>query len=231
MIDEIKKKEKILSTFERNVKQIDELLEKEYLEVSIILIVSAFESFLGDIFGLCCENWFIHIKDNWVAQRKKEVIYDYLKEINILDEFIKKRYRYSGYDRDLGYGMNTDIADLYTLLDILLGKSFDDRIPSKNGKGRINFQNLNDKFGVRKAYMTFFNIDISKSLNENCSISDRMWEKLIKLFDERHDIVHKGKKTEFSEEDIRKVLDSIKFLKKEIEDKIINKTSFQIRFI
>lgn len=213
--------EGIISTieaFEHNSSQIDDLLKKGYREVSIILIVSAFESFLGDIFELCSDQWFNYEFENKRVDSRK-IIYDYLNKINILDEFIKRRYLYSNYDHhDSGYGVNTYIADEKTLFDILLGKNF------KNGKGKINFQNLRNDYGVKIAYKMFFNIDLDKSLDGDFATSSKLWEKLIKLFDERHAIVHKGKRTTFSEEDIGEVLNSIKFLKKHLCLEIISKT-------
>lgn len=205
-----------LKAFEYNLSQIDDLLKNGYREVSIILIVSAFESFLGDIFELCSDQWFNYKLENERVESRK-IIYEYLDKINILDEFIKRRYLYSNSDHyDSGYGqLNTYIADEKTLFDILLGK---------NGKGKINFQNLKNEYGVKIAYKKFFNIDLDKSLDKDSATSNKLWEKLIKLFDERHAIVHKGKRTAFSEKDIDEVLNSIKFLKKQLCGEIISKT-------
>ncbi|HUS88683.1 MAG TPA: HEPN domain-containing protein [Desulfosporosinus sp.] len=188
---------RVMKAFERNVSRIEWCLEVGFKEESIILIVSTFEAFLRDLLVLKKSRWFYHtqkgIIPRMMSTETRKIIHKYLRDIRAYNEFLKMRYIYSGDSN------NPDITSLYEVLI---------------GQGKINFQNLTKENGVRVAYKTFFNIDLVKSLDENNSTSDRRWEELNKLFDERHEIVHRSKATTFSEEDIRKVLDSIKYLMK-----------------
>ncbi len=202
--------EGIDKTFERNVSQIEKCLEKGLNEASIVIMVSVFETFLKDVFILCKSNWFQHTGEIVHVTKRidtRKSIYKYLNKIKAFDEFLKTLYIYSGFPSKSN---DSDITSLYEVL-------------FKKGREKINFQNLKSDDGVKVAYKTFLGIDIPTLLDENESTSDRMWEKLNELFDERHEIVHKGKKTEFSEEDIRKVLDSIKYLKGSLSKSLIQK--------
>ena len=216
--------ESIRNTFKQNVSRIEKCLENELNEASIVFIVSVFETFLKDIFVLCKPMWFGYpIQEDSVMDtigEKRRRIYNYLKEINALDEFIKIRYIYSyaGFDSAKSNLLSpSDIAPIY---EVLFKEEKDkDNIESK----KINFQNLTKDNGVRVAYKTFFDIDLLESLAGDSSTSHRMWEKLNELFDERHGIVHKGKKTEFSKEDIRTVLNSITYLKESLDERLIQR--------
>ena len=83
------------------------------------------------------------------------------------------------------------------------------------------FQLLNEKRGMRDVYKMFFDIDIMDNLDDDLNNSYRKWEKLLRLFDDRHAIIHKGKDTNFSKEDIREIIDSIGFLKTRVMEKIL----------
>jgi len=189
---------RIREAFERNVSRIEGCLKAGFTEESIILVVSTLEVLLKDLFVLKRSSWFFPARDfNLVPYlQRPEIrknIRNYLERIKAYDEFLKMRYIYSGVSN------NPDIKSLYEILI---------------EQGRINFQDLKGKNGVKVAYKTFFNIDLLKSLDGNNSTSHRRWEELNKLFDERHEIVHRSKATTFSEKDIRTVLDSIKYLLK-----------------
>ena len=213
MTDYIKERrdqiERIYKTFDRNILQIEKCLEKELNEASIVFMVSVFETFFREVFVLCKSDWFQHTMQSAIPVMKtihtRKLIYEYLNKINAYDEFIKIRYIYSGYPSN-----DSDIPPLYEVL-------------FKNGKERINFQNLKEDYGVKVAYKTFLDIDLPTLLDDDKTTSLEMWKKLNELFRERHEIVHTGKKTEFSEEDIRKVLDSIKYLKKSLSERLIQR--------
>lgn len=211
--------EGIRKTFDQNILLIKQCLKNELKEASIIFIVSVFEAFLKDVFILCKPMWFAYpIREVSVMEpigKKRRLIYDYLNKMNAFDDFIKIRYIYSYGEFDSPASNLFSPSDTTPLYEVLF----------KKGRGKINFQNLTEAYGVKVAYKTFFDIDLSKSLDKDSSTSDRMWEKLIELFKERHEIVHKGKKTEFSKEDICTVLDSIKYLKTYLDKKLIQRMS------
>jgi len=227
MTDYIKERkdkiESIRNTFKQNVSRIEKCLENELNEASIVFIVSVFETFLKDVFILCKSKWFGYdIMGLSVTERigeKRRRIYNYLKKIKALDEFIKIRYIYSydGFDSSKSNLFRpSDITPIYEVL-------FEEEKDKDDIKSKINFQSLTGAYSVKVAYKTFFDIDLLKSLDEDSSTSDRMWEKLNKLFDERHGIVHKGKKTECSKEDIRTVLNSITYLKESLDKRLIQR--------
>lgn len=196
---------RIIGAFNRNVSRIEKCLRADLKEEAIILVVSTFEVLLKDLFILKRSRWFSHASDpsplpSFLQTPKiRKHIRNYLEKIKAYDEFIKIQYIYSGVH---------DNPDIKSLCEVLIRQ------------GKINFQNLTKENGVSAAYKIFFDIYLSKSLDENSSTSDRIWEKLNKLFDERHEIVHRSKGTTFSEEDIRTVLNSIKYLMKYLTNKL-----------
>lgn len=201
------KSDRILNTFDRNVSQIEKCLENDLKEVSIILIVSTFEAFLKDTFKFCETLWFSHTIEQANPKLRtpnaRKTLQKYLKGINAYDEFLKTRYVYS----------NTVDPDTISLYEVL----FEGRME------KINFQYLTGKYGVRVAYKTFFDIDIRDLLDADKRTSQEiMWDKLDELFKERHEIVHTGKVTEFSEDEIRRVLESIKYLEDCLIQELIN---------
>lgn len=197
--------DQILNTFNRNVSQIEKCLEYDLKEVSIILIVSTFESFLNDVFMFCETLWFSHTREHinpkLTTPNARKTLRKYLKNINAYDDFLKTRYVYS----------NMSNPDTISLKDIFK----DER--------RISFQNLKSNRGVKVAYKAFFDIDIYRILDADESNSFKMWEDLNRLFEERHEIMHEGKVTEFSEDEIRRVLGSIKYLEDCLIQKLINR--------
>ena len=213
--------EGIHKTFDQNILQIEQCLENELKEASIIFIVSVFETFLKDVFILCKPMWFAYpIREVSVMEtigKKRRQIYEYLDKINAFDDFIKIRYIYSYGEFDSPASNLFSPSDTTPLYEVLF----------KKGREKINFQSLTGAYGVKVAYKTFFDIDLLESLDKDSSTSHRMWEKLIELFNERHEIVHKGKKTGFSKEDIRTVLDSIKYLKKSLDERLIQRMSLE----
>ena len=198
--------DQILNTFDRNISQIENCLENDLKEVSIILIVTTFESFLKDVFKFCKTLWFSHTREQanpkLVTPKARENLRKYLKGINAYDEFLKTRYVYS-YTND---------PDTISLNEVLFG----------GGMEKINFQNLKDKNSVKVAYIAFFDIYLYNLLDPDKRNSKKKWDKLIELFKERHEIVHEGKVTEFSEDEIRRVLGSIKYLEDCLIQKLIN---------
>lgn len=200
------KSDQILNTFDRNISQIEKCLERDLKEVSIILIVTTFEAFLKDAFKFCETLWFSHTTEQaipkLVTPNARKTLRKYLKGINAYDEFLKTRYVYS----------NMGDPDTISLYEVLFGSQM----------GKINFQNLKDKNGVKVAYKAFFDIDLYNLLDTDERNSNKMWDKLIELFKERHEIVHEGKVTEFSEDEIRRVLGSIKYLEDCLIQKLIN---------
>ena len=161
---------------------------------------------MKDAFKFCETLWFLHTREQanpkLVTPNARKTLRTYLKGINAYDEFLKTRYVYS-YMSD---------PDTISLNEVLFG----------DGMKKINFQNLKAKNGVKVAYKAFFDIDLCNILDTDERNSKKIWDKLIELFKERHEIVHKGKVTEFSEDEIRRVLGSIKYLEDCLIQKLIN---------
>jgi len=219
--------EVIYKTFNQNIFRIEQCLKNDLKEASIVFTVSVFETFLKDVFILCKSKWFgydiiMGLSVTEMIGEKRRRIYNYLKKIKALDEFIKIRYIYSYGEFDSTKSNLFGPSDITPIYEVLFKEGKDkDNIKRE----KINFQNLTDDNGVRVAYKTFFDIDLLESLAEDSSTSHRRWEKLIELFKARHAIVHKGKETDFSKEDICTVLDSIKYLKKSLDERLIQRRS------
>jgi hypothetical protein len=197
---------RLIGTFDRNVSRIEKRLEDGLSEESIILIVSTFEAFLRDTFVLCKSRWFFHRQVGIIPYMEKpdtrRSIRGYLQKIRAYDEFLKTRYVYLEVSYD---------PDLISLYEVLF----------EGGREKINFQNLKGDYGAKVAYKTFFDIDILNLLDHDNSTSHKRWKMLINLFEERHAIVHDGKATAMSQEDICIVLDSIRCLEKYLLKKLI----------
>ena len=209
--EEIKR---ILEAFEHNVSLIKKCLNHDLREPAIILTVSTFEAFVRDTFILGKSRWFFHTSDGpipyMLKQDTRRTIRNYLQKIKLYEKFIQTRYIYSE--------ISPDDPDIMSLYEVLFGENKEN---DKKWNEKINFQNLTNDYGARVAYNKFFNIDLMNSLNENISTSHRMWENLIKLFNERHEIVHKGKVTTFTIDDIHEVLNSLQNMKKCLFNKLL----------
>ena len=186
----------VFSVKTRLITRINKLLKAGYKEESIILIVTFFEVF----FKISFKNF----KDRWLSQfpnLSNEEKIEYRKTIR---KYLESRKLYDEYLRN--FHIHQDISsnpEIESLYDTLFGE------PNKR---KINFQNLNEAYGVRKAYQTFFNFDISKKLDPNQKKSNEMWELLKKMFEERHNIIHNGEETSLTSNQINDILDSIDFL-------------------
>lgn len=206
---------RIFKAFDYNVSLIEKCLNEDLREPAIILIVSTFEAFLRDIFILGKSRWFFHNLDGPIPYMKKpdtrREIRNYLQKIRLYDKFIQVRYIYSE--------VSPEDPDIMSLYEVLFGETKEN--DGKTGNEKINFQNLKNDNGAKVAYKKFFDVDLMNSLDEKSSTSYRMWEKLIELFNERHDIVHKGKVTTFSNDDIHEVLNSLQYMKNCLFNKLI----------
>jgi hypothetical protein len=175
---------------EHHDKRIRELVSLGYLEEAIILIVTLFEVKMRYFLKKSKGSWFYisHFSgisaDEKIALRKK--IQKYLTKIRMYDEFLRNLYLFQNTSLD------AEIDCLYYTL------FSNDRI--------INFQNLKDDDGVRKAYEFFLGIDISNCLDSAPEKSLEKWNLLTKLFAERHNIIHRGKRTTLTNDEIVEIL-------------------------
>jgi hypothetical protein len=175
--------------------RISELIKLGFKEESIILTVTIFEILMKDFFWNSKNDWF-HLPSHQFSElsfdeklniRKK--IQKYLKDIHLFDEYLRNLYLYENFSP------NSEIECLYETLH-------------KNER-KINFQNLTNKNGIKNAYLTFLDIDISMSLDPDPKKSIEKWNRLNSLIKERHDIIHKGKKSSLKEDQILEILRSI----------------------
>ena len=93
-----------------------------------------------------------------------------------------------------------------------------------DGRGRLNrlnFQNLNDKNGIRKAYVLFFDVDLMEMLDPNKNESSNKWTELNLFFEERHEIIHNGKSTSFTQEKIKDTLKSLLYMRDRLDEIVI----------
>jgi hypothetical protein len=175
--------------------RISELIKLGFKEESVILTVTIFEILMKNFFWKSKDDWF-YIPSHQFSElsfdeklniRKK--IQKYLKDIHLFDEYLRNLYLYQNFSP------NSEIECLYETLH-------------KNER-KINFQNLTAKNGVKNAYLTFLDIDISMSLDPDPKKSIEKWARLNSLIKERHEIIHKGKKSSLKEEQILEILNSV----------------------
>lgn len=202
----------IASIYDNHINRIKSLLDLNYREEAVILTVTIFEVYFRDLFRVTKELWFVQypcgsvdclpIKEGIEARKK---IQDYLQSIKAYDDFLGNYYVFERCS--IGPTKESIFATIF---------SEDDKM------NYLNFQLLNENKGVRSAYQMFFDIDIMKNLDPNVDSSQRKWIKLINLFKDRHEIIHKGKDTDFSKEDIIALLDALDYLKSQVMKKILS---------
>lgn len=184
----------------RLITRIKKLLKAGYKEESIILIVTFFEVFFKISFK--------DFKDRWLSQFPNLSNDEKIEYRKTIRKYLESRKLYDEYLRN--FHIHQDISsnpEIESLYDTLFGE------PDKR---KINFQNLTEVYGVREAYLTFFNFDISKKLDPDQNKSKEMWELRKKMFKERHNIIHNGEETSLESNQISEILDSIDFLIEEL---------------
>jgi hypothetical protein len=209
----------IVSTYDKHEKRIRSFLKMDYNEEAVILIVTIFEVFFRDLFRITHELWFpqycggsidcLPISESIKARKQ---IRNYLKSIKAYDEFLGNYFVFESQKVD-------------ATKNSIFATFFDDN----EKMNYLNFQILNEDKGVRVAYKIFFDIDIMMLLDADRKESQQKWKKLIKLFKDRHAIVHKGKNTQFSKEEITELLNSLDFLKSNVMKKILTPYSGSIK--
>jgi len=208
----------IESIYDKHIKRIKDLLDLGFKEESVILTVTIFEVFFRDLFRVTRELWFTQYPCGSVdclpiteCTEARKKIQNYLKSIKAYEKFLGNYYVF-------------ERSGVYTTRDSIFATIFDEN----EKMYYLNFQSLNEDNGVRGAYRMFFDIDIMMNLDDDTKVSQQKWEKLIKMFKNRHDIIHKGKNTEFSKEDIITLIDSLGFLKSKVMERILTPYSGSI---
>jgi len=209
MSSEIDELEKINQTFTSNLDKINNLIGKDFLDEAVILIVTILEVFWKDLFKSNKELWFSHLTEiglvgGGTIEEEIEIrknIRVYLKSIRVYDDFLRSYYIYQGQ------AVHADIDSIFEAL-------------FENNNDKINFQDLTNSNGVKKAYKSFFDISLIKLFHENISESGKIWTELTVLFKQRHEIIHAGRNTSFSKDELNKLLESIKVMKHNLLKKI-----------
>lgn len=196
----------IFDAYDRNISKINNIVNNDFLDAAIIMTVSAQEVLFTDLFKEYKPFWFTsktggHI--NAVTREKtleiKREIRAFLRSIKAYDDFLKNYYVYQDQ-------INPDIDSVYETLF------------TGNGRSKLNFQNLHEDYGARKAYKLFFNIDLMEMLDPNEDKSSNKWTDLILFYEERHAIIHKGKSTSFSQDKIKEVLKSLIYMRDRLSE-------------
>jgi len=195
--------------FTRNFNKINNLIENEFLDEAVILMVTILEVFWKDLFKNNKELWFVHLTEGGMicalpnAERveHRRFIRKYLESIRVYDDFLRNYYVYQSQIPD------PDIDSVYEAL-----------FNNKNDK--INFQNLKGDNGAKQAYKTFFGIKLNKLFDKDENQSESKWRILNGLFDQRHEIIHAGRNTSLSKDELNELLRSIQIMKINLLNKI-----------
>jgi hypothetical protein len=211
MISAIERKtlNEINQIFDRNITRVECLIEQNFRNESIIILVTIFEVYFRDLFQNTREIWFnkpsrvlilsLDIQRKFIIRKK---IKEFLQEVQAYDDFVNNYYIYEG---NLALSSEGDILpdpDIECVNDTIFSKK------------RLNFQNLKERNGARNIYSMIYGFDFMDHLDETRSVSHERWKKLIEIFEERHNIIHNGIETEYSIEEIEAVIHSVKYLKK-----------------
>ncbi len=197
--------------FDKNIEKIRKLVDNNYFDESIILIVSIFEVFLRDSFRACYDVWFLHAPleaIQWLRNEERveyrNNIRKYLESIGAFEEYLKNYYVYQDGIPD------PEMISLYKTL-----------FETRSKRGLINFQNLTERNGARSAYLKVLDIDLMKLLDSDQNISNTNWEKLNQLFLERHEIIHNAHSTSLTKSNIHEILDSLEYLENALLENIL----------
>jgi len=195
---------RINQTFDYNTKLIDEIKNCS-VDAAVVFTVSLMETILCEYFYFSENRWFDHCRKVGEipipvldTPQARSQLRKYLKNNRLIDEFFELRYIYD----------KTANPDLSALHELLVKK--------------INFQSLNlkdNRSGV-KAYKIFLNIDLDLCLDCNKGKSSENWIILKKMIQARHEIIHRGKKSDITLEEIESVLNSLTYLKRILSDKL-----------
>ena len=187
----------IFDVYDTNILKISTILKSGFCGVAIIMTVSALEVLLTDLLEAYKDFWFRsraggNINAVFLENRLKirKEISDYLKLIGVYDDFLRSYYIYQDQ-------LDPEIDSIYEI--IFPGKG-------RPGLNRLNFQNVESNNGARKAYKLFFDVDLMEMLDSNKNGSSKKWNELILFIRERHEIIHRGKSTLFSQERIKDTL-------------------------
>lgn len=197
----------IFHAFDTNISKIKDLIDNEYYDAAIVMMVSILEVLLRDLFIANKSSWFV----SWIGARptdedleNRKKLRKYLHSINAYDDFLKNYYVYQQMPNKEG------LSVYYTLFP-------------ENGKSLINFQNIEGrgkvKNGAMNAYLTFYNINLSELVDKDENKSDK-WDSLRNLVKERHNIIHGGTSASFSQQEIIDALDSLKIMKLNLSKKM-----------
>ena len=203
----------VSSIFEGHLNKIRELNNEGFHDEAIILTVTISEVILKDIFIIYKDDWFTYESsiiyedsidyklENETRVNHKTKIRKYLESIRAYDDFIKNYYVYQQTS-------NPEIESIYQTL-------------FKNGKSKINFQDLtkgNDNSAIN-AYDIFFGMDLAEMFDINKDISERNLSLTVRLFKDRHKIIHTGSSTTLKIAEIEKVISSLEYLKTNLLNK------------
>lgn len=202
----------IFDVFDANIMKIDNILKDDFCDVAIVMTVSALEVLLTDLLEAYKDFWFISrtggainavFLENRLKIRKE--IREYLQSIRVYDDFLRNYYVYQDQ-------LNPETNSIYDIL-----------FPEKGSHklNRLNFQNLKEKYGAREAYKLFFDVDLMKMLDSDENKSFNKWAELILFFEERHEIIHRGKSTSFSQSKIKDTLRSLLYMRDRLAEKVI----------
>lgn len=191
-------------------KRIQELVQKNFLEESIILTVTFFEIEMRDMVKNNKDIWFFLPKSTFfeiTSEQKGSIrkkIKKYLEKRSLYDQYLKNFHLYQDIVS------TPEISALYDTL-------FDDEKDFE----KINFQNIDDNYGVKEIFKLLYNIDIKDHFDTDQKKSHQRWNSLEKLIKERHRIIHSGEKTTLKPEEIIEVLQSIDSLNSKIRQKFL----------
>jgi len=191
-------------------KHIVELVEKEYIEESIILTVTLFEFLMRDLVKDHKNLWFYFPllrfselpSDKKLIIRKK--IKKFLEEGKMFEQYLINIHLY----RD---APEMEIEALYHTF-------FDD----ERDIDRIKFQNLSDKKGVKEIIKFLYDIKIIDYLDQDKIKARDKWTLLGKLIQDRHNIVHRGDPATLKREEIIEIINSVGELNHNILQKLIH---------
>lgn len=239
-----------------NLQRVENLLIDEHYAVALVFLVSAFENITRDLFFLHNESWFVlddefddeiyeklgviidpkisepfissyysrvkeingkkigihrtklDLAEKWKNVRYWEKIHNICKSLRVYNEYILKKQGNNGME----------IGRFEILKEILKKQAIEMKI--------LNFQKISRKWGIKKLFKTFFNIDLN-GFTETLTVLDDYIKKRHKII---HGTLQDNQIDEYMVRDFKsRILKIISYLRDELDRKYSENVRFGVQ--
>jgi len=158
--------EDIETGYEKRLRWSNELIDKEFYEISIIINVSSLETLMKDLFKSNSKLWFHHISESDLDTK----IFQFLKVYNLKDTFLQVLMKTS---------VSTREEKIKTLEQVI-----------KNKLRNIDFQKIENQGSFNWLFNTTFGIEMNVFLQSEEIEGQKLKEHFKEMYLLRHKLIH-----------------------------------------